>query len=134
MIEMLVDFLKTKNEMFQEVTYLSTGFDYSDDNNYAVWTAPDEKKCPDAGGCTSVPVVQDVLITVVHPIAQDTPEQARQDVSAVTKKIEAALRLDLTLGNSIIQGRILAIDEGEDVVNGNRVKLGVIRFQGKYWR
>lgn len=130
----LINFLETKQEtMFPEVKHLETGFDYTDDHEFSVWATPEEQKMPDAGGCSSKPMIQEGTVCVVHPVGKDTKEVARRDVAAVAGKVVTALLVDDTLGGALIKGEIVSNDSGEDTVNGNTVKMNVIRFRGYYW-
>jgi hypothetical protein len=125
--------LETENSNFPEVTYIDTGFDYSDSHIFSVMIAVDKEEHIEAGQCVYQCIKQVAYITVIRIVGKDSPETARKECEATSHKIFNALAKNITLSGFLTTGRILENEPGEDFA-GSKVKLQVISMEGKYSR
>jgi hypothetical protein len=125
--------LQAENDQFPEVTYIDTGFDYSDSHIFSVMISLDKEEHIEAGQCFYQCIKQVAYITVIRIVGKDAPETARKECEATSHKITKVLAKNITLSGFLTTGRILENEPGEDFA-GSKVKLQVISLEGKYFR
>lgn len=120
-------------EAFPEVLDITTGFDYSNKNLCSIYiTADDEKHAPSP--CTYSFITQICNISIIYFVGKELRDTVRDTCNAIAARVMTALQNNLTLDGFLRSGEIVSYTPGDDKINGDDAVIGLIQFQGKYFR